>query len=136
MSVSDIDFVAYMPNLQYLILTHTKVRNIEPLRNCKNLKFLELEYAAIFDFSPLQECTALEDLNIGKTYADIEPLKELTWLKNLWMIYRADDAYEMSLALPNTHIVCSGNGRTCDNGWRFLQNYYDMRDVLKMYYMS
>ena len=135
MMVSDVAFVKYMPNLRYLILAHTAVRNIEPLRSCKNLKFLELDHTGVLDFSPLQDCTGLEDLNIGNTWNDVEPLKKVTWLKNLWMIFRGKSAVELEQALPDTNIVWAGSA-TVDSGWRDLPNYFAMRDELKMFYMS
>ncbi len=135
MMVSDLQFVEYMPNLQYLILAHSAVRNIEPLRTCKNLKFLELDHTGVLDFTPLQECPALEDLNIGETWNDVEPLKKVTWLKNLWMISRGRSAAELAEFLPDTNIVFAGSA-TVDSGWRDLPNYFAMRDVLKMFYMT
>lgn len=135
MSVSDISFVEYMPNLTYLILAHTAVRDIEPLRSCKNLKFLELDHTGVLDFSPLQDCPALEDLNIGMTWNDVEPLKQVTWLKNLWMISRSNSAPELIEALPDTNVVYAGTA-TVDSGWRDLPNYFAMRDMLKMFYMT
>lgn len=136
MSIHNIDFVEYMPDLTYLILAHTQLQYIEPIRHCKNLKFLELDWAPIRDLSPLVECTALEDLNLGNTFASFEPVKKMTWLKNLWVIdCSSGTAYKMSQALPNTKVVGSGSA-TVDSGWRDLPNYYDMRDALGMHYMS
>lgn len=135
MNVSDISFVEHMPNLEYLILAHTSIQYIEPIRSCKKLKFLEVDWTGIRDLSPLEDCTALEDLNVGNTSVDLEPLKKLTWLKNLWAIFRAASIYPVSQALPDTKVVSSGNA-TVASGWRDLPNYYAMRDELKMYYMS
>lgn len=135
MNVSDISFVKYMPNLEYLILAHTGIQYIEPIRTCKKLKFLEVDWTGIRDLTPLQDCTALEDLNVGNTGVDLEPLKKMTWLKNLWAIFRSASIYPVSQALPNTKVVSSGNA-TVASGWRDLPNYYAMRDQLKMYYMS
>lgn len=135
MSVSDISFVTYMPDLQYLILAHTAIRTIEPIRSCKNLKFLELDNTGIQDFSPLLDCTALEDLNIGNTWNDVEPLKEMTWLKNLWMVFREHSGPELAIALPDTNVVYHGTA-TVDSGWRDLPNYFAMRDQLLMFYMG
>ena len=135
MSVSDISFVEYMPNLRYLILAHTAIRTIEPIRSCKNLVFLEVDNTGIMDFSPLLDCTSLEDLNIGKTWNDVTPLTEMTWLKNLWMIFREHSAPKMIQALPNTKVVYGGDA-TVACGWRDLPNYYAMRDELKMFYMT
>ena len=135
MAIHDISFVEYMPNLKYLILAHTEVRDITPLENCKNLIFLELDWSTVRDFTPLLGCTALEDLNVGKTYPDLAPLAQMTWLKNLWMVDRTTGAYEVTQALTNTKIVTSGSA-TVAGGWRELPNYYAMRDLLGMEYMT
>ena len=136
MSIHNIDFVAFMPNLQYLILAHTQVQYIEPIRNCKKLKFLELDWSCIRDYSPLEDCTALEDLNIGKTYANIEPITRMTWLKNLWMIQGSTSGYyKAAQALPDTKVVFAGDA-TVASGWRNLPNYFAMRDALGAEYMT
>ncbi len=136
MTLTDISFVEYMPKLKYLILAWTEVQYIEPIRSCKNLIWLELDNSCIRDYSPLVDCTALQDLNIGNTFCDITPVLEMTWLKNLYMIdCGGGRAWKASQALPDTHIVASGDA-TVGGGWRRLQNYYDMRDCLNMYYMN
>ena len=136
MTLTDISFVEFMPKLKYLILAWTEVQYIEPIRSCKNLVFLELDNSCIRDYSPLVDCTALEDLNIGKTFCDITPVLEMTWLKNLYMIFGSGgDAWRASQALPDTRVVASGNA-TVGGGWRRLPNYYDMRDCLGVPYMN
>ena len=136
MSIHNIDFVKFMPNLEYLILAHTQVQYIEPISTCKKLKFLELDWSPIRDLTPLKSCTALEDLNLGNTYADFAPVGEMTWLKNLWMVGCSSGArYRMTQALPDTKVMVTG-AATVANGWRELDNYYKMRDLLGMRYMS
>lgn len=136
MSIHNIDFVEYMPNLEYLILAHTQVQYIEPISTCKKLKFLELDWTPIRDLNPLKGCTALEDLNLGNTFADFTPVEEMTWLNNLWMVdCSADARSQMTQALPNTKVMITG-AATVANGWRNLENYYQMRDLLGMHYMS
>ena len=128
--------MAPLVNLEYLILAHTEVQYIDAISNCKKLKYLELDWSCIRDVSPLVECTALEDLNLGKTWPDITPILEMTWLKNLYMIQGSGgDAWKCTQALPNTRVVASGE-YTVSNGWRHLPNYYKMRDILGMYYMD
>ena len=136
MTLTDISFVEFMPNLKYLILAWTEVQYIEPIRTCKNLVFLELDNSCIRDLSPLVDCTALEDLNLGNTFCDVTPILEMTWLKNVYFIdgSRAS-AYKFSQAVPTAHVVATGNA-TVGGGWRRLQNYYDMRDCLNMPYMN
>ena len=137
MSISDISFVEFMPNLEYLVLAHTQVQYIEPIRSCKQLKFLELDWSPIKDYSPLVDCTALEDLNLGNTYADFAPIGTMTWLKNLWMIgCSRGAAYRMTQALSETTTLMISGNATVANGWRNLDNYYAMRDLLGMEYMT
>lgn len=137
MTLTDISFVEFMPNLKYLILAWTEVQYIEPIRTCKNLVFLELDWSCIRDISPLVDCTALEDLNLGSTYCDITPLKEMTWLKNVYMI-RRHSAGVVGQALPDTRVVTSSDpdAATVGYGWRRLPNYYAMRDCLNAPYMN
>jgi len=136
MAIKNIDFVQYMPNLQYLVLAHTQLQRVEPLSSCKNLKFLELDWSPIRDYTPLKECTSLEDLNLGNTYADFAPVQEMTWLKNLWMIgCSAGARNRVPQSLPETQVMVSGSA-TVANGWRELPNYYAMRDTLGMFYME
>lgn len=133
--IKSIDFVSYMPHLKYLILAWTQVTDITPISNCKELIYLEVDNSTVKDFTPLTGCTALEDLNIGNTYADITPLCSMTWLKNLWLVGRgAGAAYQLRQALPDTKVNYAGNA-TVGYGWRKLPNYYAMRDMLGMPYM-
>ena len=59
MSIHNIDFVEFMPNLEYLILAHTQINYIEPIRHCKKLKFLEMDWSPIRDLTPLKECITI-----------------------------------------------------------------------------
>ena len=134
MGLTNIDFVKGMPHLQILILAHNgQLQDISPISSCKELIFLELDWSAVKDFSPLVGCTSLEDLNIGLTYPSVEPLMQMPWLKNLWMVERGG-GYQLSQALPDTKIVATANA-TVGAGWRNLPNYYKMRDMLGMEYM-
>ena len=135
MGLTNIDFVSGMPHLQFLILAHNgQLQDISPISSCKELIFLELDWSAVKDFSPLVGCTSLEDLNIGLTYPSVDPLMQMTWLKNLWMVERGG-GYQLSQALPDTKIVATANA-TVGAGWRNLPNYYKMRDMLGMEYMK
>lgn len=132
-----IEFVQFMPHLKYLVLTLTDVRDLTPISSCKELVFLELGHTGIRDYSPLLGCTALEDLNLGQTYGDPEPLKQMTWLKNLWWVRRSMSVMqELEPYLTNTNMVFRPNSKdTTSFGWRQLPNYYAMRDMLEMPYM-
>ncbi len=137
MHTNDVSFVRYMPNLKYLVLGENTIKDISPLSSCKNLKFLEIQRSRVDDLTPLLECTALEDLNIGTLWdIDLEVVKKMTWLKNLWMATFKDHLKEMEEALPNTTIKAPVDTTVINNGWRELPNYYAARDMLMMYYME
>lgn len=134
--ITDVSFLAYMPNIEYLILAHTSVQYIDAISNCKKLKFLELDWSAVKDLAPLAGCTSLEDLNFGNTWPKVDGILGMTWLKNVYMIFgSSSDAYRISQALPDTKVVTSGNA-TVASGWRKLPNYYAMRDYLGVPYMN
>lgn len=135
--IKNIEWVRYMPELKYLILADNWLRDITPLSDCKNLIYLELfDNKYLADYSPLKGCTALQDLNISETYADLEPLKELTWLNNLWANICEitwPESIALQEALPNTTVMTQG-GVHNGGGWRELQNYFDMRDIMGLPY--
>lgn len=131
----NIDFVAYMPKLKYLIIAHGEVQDVSPIVNCQELVYLEVDWSTIRDYSPIAKLKKLEDLNLNETYCDLTPIMEMTWLKNLWIPGRGYSwGVKMREALPNTNVV---TGPTAPGeGWRNLKNYYDMRDYLGMPYMN
>lgn len=134
--LSNCDFVAFMPNLQFLIIIDNTISDITPLANHEHLVYLELFMTDVTDYSPLLTCTALEDLNICFTYGDIDPICQMTWLKNLW--WSPGDSWKYSIlsqALPNTYLELQTKGSTA-NGWRRLENYYAQRDLFGMAYFD
>ena len=134
--IHNIDFVAYMPKLKYLVIAHTEVQDISPIVNCQELIYLEVDWSTIRDCTPIAQLKKLEDLNMNQTFCDLTPLMEMTWLKHLWIPGRGYAWGEkLKEALPNTIVVTTEV--TPDGvGWRNLQNYYDMRDYLGMHYMK
>ena len=138
--VKDISFVRYMPHLKYLILTDTPVQDISPLEDLKELIFLELTFGIVRDYTPLLGCTALEDLNMDQLwyYADPSPIYQMTWLKTLfWQKCSGNVVLKLQEALPDTRLDFTGTTtNSVGTGWRNLQNYYDMRDILGMPYMK
>lgn len=134
--VINVDFLAYMPHLKYLILAHSGIQYIEPIVNCQELIYLEVDWSTIRDYTPIAELKNLEDLNLNETYCKITPILSMTWLKNLWVPGRAySDQLLLIDALPNTHMHFNKKDAP-GQGWRNLQNYYDMRDILGQPYMS
>ena len=143
-TVQTCDWVANMPNLKYLILVETAITDISPLRNLKNLVFLEIFTTKITDYSPLLGCTALEDLNLGQTYGDPGPILQMTWLKNLWWsgiegsygLPCSDAPQRLREALPDTNMKFNLETPNVNNGWRQLDNYYAMRDLMDVFYLT
>jgi len=141
--ITNCSFVAYMPNLQYLILAQTKISDLTPLMYREKLVYLELFTCAnIRDYSPLVTLKNLEDLNICYTWASIDPITQMTWLKNLWwspgahrwqqVQYRKE---VLTQCLPNTYLELDTDSSTGD-GWRELPNYYKQRDLFEMPYFT
>lgn len=142
--VKTCEWLRYMPNMKYLILVETGITDISPVGTLKNLVFLEIFTTNITDYTPLLNCTALEDLNLGKTYGDPAPIMKMTWLKNLWWMgiegntrySYANTPQKLREALPNTTMKFYLETPNVDNGWRQLQNYYDMRDLMDVFYLT
>ncbi len=136
--VSDASFLAYMPKMKYLLLADTTISDISGCANMPELIYAELFMTEIRDFSPLLNCKKLEDLNISYVVPNgIEDLRQMTWLKRLWLKgYHLSRDQQQALrdALADTQVVYGGDSATGD-GWRESQNYYDMRDLLGMFYM-
>ncbi len=141
--VYNCSFVAYMPNLKYLILAMTLISDLSPLANNESLIYLELFTCKnLRDYTPLLTLKNLEDLNICYTWGNIEIIAQMTWLKNLWwspgphrwgqVKTRKDILTER---LPNTHLELDTDSSTGD-GWRELPNYYAQRDLFEMPYFT
>lgn len=128
------EWVSFMPNLKYLIIADTGIKDLTPLKGLKNLVFLELFQSRVKDYSPLLECPALEDLNLCYTYGEPEPVSKMTWLKRLWW----DGSWKAAKLLPQTLTDTEMNfdsGSSTGGTWRQGQHYYDMRDFIGMGYM-
>ncbi len=77
--MTDLSFIAYMPDLEMAILSGSPITDLSPLSNCKKLTFLEIAWCGwVQDISPLASCSSLKYLNIGHTrVSDLSPLKNL-----------------------------------------------------------
>lgn len=142
-AISTIEWAAFMPNLRYLILTECAVTDLSPLVNCKNLVYLEVAACRFLkDLSPLVECTALENINLGDAFPDPEALSKMPWLQHVWW-YGAKATFGLPCTtaeelltetIPDTILLFDGT-HPADGGWREFQTYYDMRDIMVMYYL-
>ena len=139
--ITNIDFVAFMPHLKYLLLCETLITDLTPLTGLTELVYLELFLTPKNDLSPLLTLTALEDLNLHYTWGDVNIIAQMTWLKNLWWGYSPGTnlTWEQQQMLREAIPGCNFNFTSFSStgeGWRELPNYYAQRDVFGMYYMT
>ncbi len=78
-SLTTVEFVAGMPNLEMIIVSGAPIKDLTPFENCKKLKILEIAFCHyIEDIAPLAACESLEMLNIAFTQVkDLSPLDDL-----------------------------------------------------------
>ena len=137
MNVKDIDWIYGMPHLQFLVLVESKVEDITPIGSLKELIYLELfKCPGITDYSPLVNCTALQDVNMAYTNGDAAVFSQMPWLKHLWVNctrVSPETRQLLTETLPDT-VIEFDSGWHMGNGWRDLDNYYVMRDLLEMPY--
>lgn len=146
--VSDFSYLEFMPKLRFLLLLECNVTDLSIIGNCTSLEVLELASTPIYDFWPLTNLTNLKDLNLSYTpfyygarkfgrFGDVTPLYQMTWLDRLWVtrsLLGDEGRAKMRAALPNTEILFVSTGAT-DKGWRYSPYYYEMRDILGLWYM-
>ncbi len=140
MSISDISFLEYMPNMQYLLLCETKITDLTPVSHCKELKYLEIFNTPIQDLSPLAGCTKLEDVNLCYLYfSNLEVLSDLPELKHIWLIgsyYSQTELQAVMASHPDAVFCLREIGSSTGYGWRKTENYYAQRDLLGLGYMT
>lgn len=135
-AATDCSWLAYTPKVKYLIMADTDISDISPVANLKDLVYLEVFNTDITDYTPLLACTKLQDLNIGQTYGDIEPLRQMTWLHNLqWHPIQdhpvlGPQAKELIEQLPDTNITLKTRRKNIGGPWRYLPQYYVFREIL------
>lgn len=122
--LSDISFVASMPDLEVLIIAMTNVSDLNPLANCPKMEYLEIQETQISDLSPLAGLTNLAHLNIcnQENITDASPLYGLTKLERLWIGCNTPIPEEQVAKLKEALPDCDINTSTYDphgEAWRF-----------------
>ena len=144
-NITTLEFVRNMPDLKYLVMMSNRIPDLSPLSTCKNLIWVELNHSwATSDITPLKDCTGLRDLNITDMPLDsdsaTETLCAMPWLERLW--YSAPEFSDAQVAAiqeanPDLYMQAVPSwANSCMNPWRYDQDYYDMRDVMNMFYMD
>lgn len=138
---TDCEWVRYLPKLKYLIVADTNITDLSPLENARELIYLEAFSLDLTDYSPLLGCTALQDLNIGDTFADPEPLTRMPWLHMLSWHGAVEDpdlkdkALALESQLPDTVIILD-SPRNINPKWRATPNYFVFRDIIGGLYFN
>ncbi|UCD52148.1 MAG: hypothetical protein JSW27_05825 [Phycisphaerales bacterium] len=95
--VTDLSYLAQLPNLQSLDISFTYVDHVEPLRRCQHLRTLDISDTHIKDLAPLKGLPQLKTLRLWNLWLDrahINRLKEhLPHLKVIdyqWDLYEKD----------------------------------------------
>jgi len=143
-SVTDLDFLPYMPHLKYLVLSDSSVRDITYVGELKELEFLEMFLTSVEDLSPLLGCENLRDLNycypsVYCAKSAMEILPQLQALERLFFCGSGLSIQQKGLLLAafpeSTEVVLADGPESTGIDWRYGQRYYEMRDLLGMYYM-
>lgn len=141
----DPDMFANMPHLKYLVLSSCQHTSLPTLGQLQELVWLEMFWTNCSDITYLVNCKNLEHLNIAykrvrDREADLNTLKQMTWLKRLYFshnMYKPNEVEELRAALPNTVIKVIYTDDCASLGWRDGDKaYFDSRDALHMYYMN
>ena len=140
--ISNCDFVAYMPNMKYLLLGDTRISDLTPLENLTQIIYLEIFLTQVTDYTPLLKLTNLQDLNLCYTRGQPEVIAQLTWVDYIrWITIDEMRLYQsekemLQAALPDTLLELGEHQSSTGGQWRETQNYYAMRDILGMHYMT
>ena len=135
--INTCEFVAFMPNLKYLIIADTQIMDISPLAGLENLEFLEMFLIYAQDYTPLLSLKNLKDLNLAWTYGDYKIIAQMPWLERCWWggkWHNQETRDYLTEHCPNT-LFEFDDGESTGSGWREGDLYYAMRDALGMFYM-
>lgn len=120
-SVSNIDFVASMPELECAIFSLSQVKDISPLADCPNLVWLELSGCyGLKDLSPLSGHQNLKYLNVSNTKVsdltvlDEVPLERFNCVKSA---AKGDSLEAFKAKHPDCLTVSTGS--VTGYGWRY-----------------
>ena len=124
--ITDVGYVANMPDLEVLIIAMTAIKNIDALANCTHLNYLEFQTSAACDLSPLKDLKELRDLNICYNFAlrDIRPIMDLK-LDRLYIGCLTPISADQIAEYKEKHPNCIVNTTTLDpteEEWRRLRS--------------
>lgn len=131
--ITNISFVAHMPQLECVILTLTKINDLTPLTNCPNLTWLELSSCSgIRDLTPLSDMQNLKYLNVSNTkVSDLSALNTVPLER--FNCVKANVKPDMLEAFIAKHPDCrtTSKGSALGYGWRY--NDKDQKEPFPYY---
>ena len=143
--IGDLSFVSRLQKLRFACLLDCAAQDLSPLADCPELVWLELNRAQAHSIAPLAGSKSLRHLNITfmSLYSQEETyntLKEMTWLERVWFsrpLLTAAQEQQLQSQNPQTmyHVVFVWE-QSNENPWRFHELYYEMRDIMNMFYMD
>ena len=134
-TLTDLSFLAFMPDLEILILSGCAASDLSGIENCKKLEFLELANCMkLSDISPLAGCSSLKYLNICYTkVSSLMPLDGLD-IQNLFCKQtrvNAEEQKQYKEIHEGTVAVFTGRDPYAGAGWRYVDNGYTYTEFYK-----
>ncbi len=84
--VENVDFLKYLPNLQYLDIALCNLKDISVLENMHDLVYIQMMYNYITDVTPLKNCTNLRYVNASNnTLASADVFLTMPKLERLFI---------------------------------------------------
>jgi len=140
--LTDVSWLAYMPDLEILILSGSPITDISSLANCTKMEWLELAFCdKLTDISVVKNMTGLRFLNIGYTkVSDISAIQDLPLER--FHALKTKVATEDFKAYIDSHPDCwttyTGSRQPYGKGWRyddggytFFEYYARMREIFE-----
>ena len=110
-ALTDLSFVAYMPNLKVAIFSDCGVSDLTPFASCQKLEYIEIVNCnRLKEITPLGECKSLKGVNMSWVFS-VEELDPLYGLENLERLYFGrhdfpqEEVDEARAALPNCWVT-------------------------------
>ena len=120
--LKDLEFLQFLPDLEFLIVGDNQIHDLTPISQCKHLKYAELFSNYFTDLTPLAACTELLDLNI--CYCPVHDFSPIDGLENLERFWATmirglpkEEQQRFMEVHPNTEVDFKGSHATT-NGWR------------------
>lgn len=140
--LTDVSWLAYMPDLEILILSGSPITDISSLANCTKMEWLELTFCDhLQDISVLKNMTGLRFLNIGYTkVSDISAIQDLPLERFHALRTKVSNADFKAYidSHPDCWTTYTGSRQPYGKGWRyddagytFFEYYARMREIFE-----